>query len=284
MIRSRREKLGEHTLIRGDCTTVLRRMPAQSVDVIVTSPPYNLGIEYRSYQDRLPEECYLEWMEEVCASLKRVLKDGGSFFLNMSGSSSQPWLPFELLVRLRKLFVLQNHITWIKSVSVGEKTHGHFKPLNSHRFVNRNHEHVFHLTKTGDVPVSRLAAGVPFTDKSNINRRRHAVDRRCRGDTWFIPYETVRSQKEKFSHPGTFPVALPEACLRLHGAVEGDVLLDPFMGVGTSLIAAERQGLNGIGIDMDTRYVNRARKRLRTFLDHGSIDDTIAELSEEDHV
>ncbi|MFT8765079.1 MAG: site-specific DNA-methyltransferase, partial [Gluconobacter potus] len=221
MIRSRREKLGVHTLIRGDCTTVLKRMPSQSVDVVVTSPPYNLGVPYRTYQDRLPEDAYLDWLEDVCTSLCRVMKDDGSFFLNIAGSSSQPWMPFELMTRLRKLFVLQNHITWIKSISVGEITYGHFKPLNSARFVNRNHEHVFHLTKTGNVPVQRLDAGVPFTDKSNIVRRQHITDRRCRGDTWFIPYETVRSRKEKFSHPGTFPVALPEACIRLHGLRPG---------------------------------------------------------------
>jgi len=263
MIRSRRETLGAHTLIRGDCTTVLRRMSSQTVDVVVTSPPYNLGIEYRTYQDQLPEDAYLDWMEDVCASVKRIMKDDGSFFLNIAGSSSQPWLPFELMSRLRKLFVLQNHITWIKSISVGEITYGHFKPLNSPRFVNRNHEHIFHLTKKGDVKVARLDAGVPFTDKSNISRRQHEMARRCRGDTWLIPYETVRSRKEKFSHPGTFPIALPEACLRLHGAKPGGVLLDPFMGVGTSLIAAERKGLSGIGVEKDTRYVNIARKRLR---------------------
>jgi len=238
-------------------------MSSQTVDVVVTSPPYNLGIEYRTYQDQLPEDAYLDWMEDVCASVKRIMKDDGSFFLNIAGSSSQPWLPFELMSRLRKLFVLQNHITWIKSISVGEITYGHFKPLNSPRFVNRNHEHIFHLTKKGDVKVARLDAGVPFTDKSNISRRQHEMDRRCRGDTWFIPYETVRSRKEKFSHPGTFPIALPEACLRLHGAKPGGVLLDPFMGVGTSLIAAERKGLSGIGVEKDTRYVNIARKRLR---------------------
>lgn len=56
---------------------------------------------------------------EVATQLQRVLKPDGSFFLNISGSSAQPWLPFELAVRLRDLFVLQNHISWVKSISVG---------------------------------------------------------------------------------------------------------------------------------------------------------------------
>ncbi|GBQ06253.1 DNA-methyltransferase [Saccharibacter floricola] len=266
MIRTRRETLGRHILYRADCARVLKRLPSKSVDVVITSPPYNLGLAYRSYKDRLSEEDYLAWMEGVCAQISRVMRDDGSFFLNIAGSSSQPWLPFELMVRLRRLFTLQNHISWIKSVAVGDVTYGHFKPVNSPRFVNRNHEHVFHLTKNGDVPVERLQAGVPFTDKSNITRRQHAADRRCRGDTWFIPYETVRSRKGKFSHPGTFPRALPERCLQLHGFDGDSVVLDPFMGTGTTLLAAEKLGLQGIGIEADTSYVRVARERLRAML------------------
>lgn len=266
MIRTRRETLGAHTLFRADCARVLKRLPAQSVDVVVTSPPYNLGLAYRSYKDRLSEDDYLAWMENICWQISRVMRDDASFFLNIAGSSSQPWLPFELMVRLRRIFTLQNHISWVKSVAIGDVTYGHFKPVNSSRFVNRNHEHIFHLTKYGDVPVERLRAGVPFTDKSNITRRRHAADRRCRGDTWFIPYETVRSRAGKFSHPGTFPRALPERCLQLHGIRSDGVVLDPFMGTGTTLLAAEQFGVQGIGIEADTTYVRVARERLRAML------------------
>ncbi len=277
MIRARRETLGIHTLIRGDCLSVMRRMPAGSVDVVVTSPPYNLGLAYRSYKDSLSEESYLDWMEVICSKVARVMRDDGSFFLNIAGSSAQPWLPFELMVRLRKLFTLQNHISWIKSVAVGEVTHGHFKPVNSPRYVNRNHEHIFHLTKQGDVELDRLGAGVPFTDKSNIHRRQHREDRRCRGDTWFIPYETVRSRQARYSHPGTFPVALPERCIRLHGLKPEMVVLDPFMGTGTSLIAAESLKIRSIGIEADTTYVRFARKRLRAMIAQGDGADVLME-------
>lgn len=266
MIRARREALGCHSLIRGDCLSVMRRMPIGSVDVVVTSPPYNLGLAYRSYKDSLSEENYLAWMEAICRKIARVMRDDGSFFLNIAGSSAQPWLPFELMVRLREIFNLQNHISWVKSIAVGEITYGHFKPVNSSRYVNRNHEHVFHLTKRGDVEIDRLGAGVPFTDKTNIPRRQHGEDRRCRGDTWYIPYETVRSKTARFSHPSTFPVALPERCIRLHGVRSDMVVLDPFMGTGTSLIAAESLGVRGIGIESDTGYVRIARKRLRSML------------------
>lgn len=259
--RSQRYKVGQQQIIRGDCQRALRRMSAESVDVIITSPPYNIGLSYRSYPDRKEEEEYLDWMLEVARGLRRVLRSDGSFFLNISGSSAQPWLPFELAVRLRDLFVLQNHISWVKSISVGDDSFGHFKPMNSQRFLHRGHEHLFHFTLAGDVKLDRLNAGVPYKDKTNIARRGHAQDRRCRGDAWFIPYETVRDRKQKFDHPGTFPVALPEQCLLLHGQEEAQVL-DPFMGTGTTLLAAQRMGCFGVGIEIDPEYVAIARQRL----------------------
>ena len=252
---------GLQRILLGDCLDVLSTMEDGSVDLIVTSPPYNLGIAYSSYGDRREEQEYLDWMVRVAAALRRVLGADGSFFLNVAGSSSQPWLPFELIVRLRPLFALQNHIAWVKSIAVGEDSVGHFKPVPGERFLHRNHEHIFHLTHTGAVRLNRLGVGVPFKDKSNIARRGHAQDRRCRGDTWFIPYQTVQSRLQKFGHPGTFPLDLPRWCIRLHGKPDA-VVLDPFCGAGTTLLAAAGEGCRGIGIEIDPDYVATARARL----------------------
>ncbi len=253
--------MGPHALHCADCLDLLPTFPEASVDVIVTSPPYNLGIGYSGYDDRKTEADYLDWMARVAAALRRVLRPDGSFFLNVSGSSSQPWLPFELIVRLRPLFALQNHIVWVKSIATPDDAVGHFKPVPGERFLHRNHEHLFHLTQHGDVRLDRLAVGVPFKDKSNIARRGHARDLRCRGDTWFVPYPTVRSRTQKFSHPGTFPIDLPRWCIRLHGKA-APVVLDPFAGTGTTLLAAGLEGGRGIGIEIDPEYVATARQRL----------------------
>lgn len=253
--------LAPHRLICGDCLPELAGLPAAGVDVVVTSPPYNLGVRYRDYEDTRTETDYLAWMVEVAAALRRVMRPDGSFFLNISGSSSRPWLPFELIVRLRPHFMLQNHITWIKSVALGTDSVGHYKPIGGKRFLHHNHEHVFHLTMTGDVQLDRLAIGVPFKDKSNIARRGHAHDLRCRGNTWFIPYETVQNRAAKFHHPGTFPVALPRWCIRLHGR-RAPVVLDPFAGTGTTVVAAALEGGTGIGIEIDPSYVAVAHARM----------------------
>ncbi|HTI81271.1 MAG TPA: site-specific DNA-methyltransferase [Acetobacteraceae bacterium] len=250
-----------HRLICGDCLTVLPTLEAGSVDVVVTSPPYNLGLAYRGYDDRRDEDEYLSWLERVAVQIHRIMKPDGSFFLNISGSNSAPWVPFEMIVRLRSLFMLQNHIVWIKSIATKGDSVGHFKPVGGQRFLHHNHEHIFHLTRNGSVKLDRLAIGVPFKDKSNIARRGHPKDLRCRGNTWFIPYDTVRSKAEKFHHPSTFPLALPQWCIRLHGQ-SGAVVLDPFMGTGTTVLAAALENAIGIGIDRDPAYVAVARRRL----------------------
>lgn len=249
------------TLHTGDCLAILPHLEAGSVDVVVTSPPYNLDLRYGTYKDRRAEGEYLDWMVAVATALRRVMKPDASFFLNISGSSARPWLPFELIVRLRALFFLQNHITWIKSIATATDSVGHYKPVGGARFLNHAHEHIFHLTISGDVKLDRLAIGVPFKDKSNIARRGHARDLRCRGNTWFIPYDTVQSRAEKFHHPGTFPIDLPRWCIKLHGRANA-VVLDPFMGTGTTLVAAHREGATWIGIEMDPAYVAIAAARL----------------------
>src|SRR6185503_17406051 len=179
------------------------------------------------------------------------------------------WVAPDAANAMRDLFRLQNSIIWVKSISIGDESFGHFKPVNSQRFLNHLHEHVFHFTKEGETPLDRLAIGVPFKDKSNIARWGHSEDRRCGGDVWFIPYQTIRSRSQRDHHPSPFPVELAERCIKLHGAPEAAVddgksatgallVLDPFLGVGSTLLAAQRLGYRGIGIEIDASYAEAA--------------------------
>ena len=255
-------RVRSHTIFVGDCGTVLANLAPASVDVVVTSPPYNIGLRYRSYDDGGDRRGYLAWIGQVAALLRRVLRDDGSLFLNVAGTNADPWIAFDVANAVREVFTLQNHIVWTKSISVGDESFGHFKPVNSRRFLNHTHETIFHFTKHGRTPLDRLAVGVPFKDKSNIARWGHERDRRCAGDVWFIPYETIQSRKQRNHHPSPFPVALPERCLRLHGK-PGAVVLDPFLGVGSTLVAAQRLGCTGIGVEIDPLYAQAAAARVR---------------------
>jgi len=252
----------------------MTKLPAAFVDVVVTSPPYNLGIAYHRYSDRQNREDYLKWCHRWATELRRVLKPDGSFFLNVGSSPSNPMLPHELILQLRELFVLQNTIHWIKAISIDDdengltSSRGHFKPISSPRYLNDCHEYVFHLTPQGRTPIDRLALGVPYADKSNIARWSHTkgADRRCRGNTWFVPYETIQRRAKERPHPATFPVQLAEWCIKLHGpagAGRVETMVDPFLGIGNSAVAAQRWDVTKfIGFEIDEQYLAEARRRI----------------------
>jgi site-specific DNA-methyltransferase (adenine-specific) len=249
----------------------MAKLPNEHVDLVVTSPPYNLGVRYGKYADRQDRQSYLKWCSKWEAEVRRILKPSGSFFLNIGSAPSNPMLPHEIVMQLRENFVLQNTIHWIKSITIEDRqghvrSHGHFKPISSKRFLNDCHEYVFHFTIDGKIDIDRLALGVPYQDKSNIARWSHTRggDLRCRGNTWFIPYQTIQRRAKERPHPATFPVALAENCIKLHGVSRVRTMLDPFLGIGNSAVAAQRCGVKKfIGFEIDETYLNEARRRLR---------------------
>jgi excisionase family DNA binding protein len=323
---------GEQTLIAGDCLELMGQTPPESFDVVVTSPPYNLGIEYGIYKDDLPRAEYLAWMGKVCQAVRRVMADEGSFFLNVGFTNRNPWIAMDVAQVARDSFVLQNHIAWVKSVYANGTTCGHFKPVRSERFINNAFEHVFHFTKHGNVKVDRLANGVPYTAKINVEKWGEGRDLRDRGNVWHVPYDsnvqepvtglqpdcegvgewiTVseaaqragvnkaiitmavnegrlnsngkvrrdrlidaedflrwlerRAEPKKVDHPAIFPWKLAEMCIKLHGVKEGLRVLDPFAGLGSTLLATKNLGLSGVGLEINPAYVAMAQARINVF-------------------
>jgi site-specific DNA-methyltransferase (adenine-specific) len=260
----------------GDSLDVLARLPAASVNAIVTSPPYNLGIRYRTYDDTIPRERYLEWTGNWVKLAAGTLADDGSLFLNVGGKPTDPWTALDVAQAARPHLKLQNTIHWIKSIAIEKSLAGaragleqdlavgHYKPINSERFLHDCHEFVFHFTPHGNTRLSRQAIGVAYQDKSNVARwRAAAADVRCRGNTWFIPYDTIQSRDKERPHPATFPPKLPEMCLRLHGVDRITTVVDPFLGLGSTAVACAQLGLDFIGIDMDEGYLHEAIARVR---------------------
>ncbi len=260
-----------YSLICKDCVEGMRDMAAASVDLVVTSPPYNIGISSSKYDDTVGREDYLDWCRVWMGEVRRVLADGGSFFLNVGSSLKEPLFPHQMaLLAAANGWTLQNTFHWVKSISVptpsGILSVGHFKPIQSKRFVNDCHEYIFHLTKTGDVPLDRLALGVPYQDKSNIARWGHTGgrDRRCRGNVWFIPYDTINCRATERPHPASFPRQLVKNCLAIAGATAKTRVLDPFLGIGTSAVAARETGIECFtGFEIDPEYLAVAREALR---------------------
>ena len=266
------------TLHNADCITgMLEQIRNRSIDLIVTSPPYNLGTQYTSYKDDIPRLDYLDWIEEWAGAVDQVLSDSGSLFLNIGAKPSDPTVPFQVLSRVQKYFSLQNVIHWVKSIAIqqedignyptvtGNIAVGHFKPINSPRFVNDCHEYIFHLTKSQNVPLDRLSIGVEYQDKSNVKRWKSGKDRRCRGNTWFVPYKTISRRAAQRPHPATFPVKIPKMCIQLHGADRVKRVLDPFLGIGTTAMACIELGINCVGYEIDPVYFQEACRMVELY-------------------
>jgi site-specific DNA-methyltransferase (adenine-specific) len=271
------------TFYLADCIDVFGQLPERSVDVIVTSPPYNLGIRYSTYQDAMPQDEYLAWTSRWVGAAARVLTADGSLFLNVGTRPSDPWTALDVAQAARPHLKLQNIIHWVKSIAI-DKTQagaaaglardlavGHYKPINSARFLNDCHEFVFHFTPNGVTTLDRLALGVPYQDESNIARWASAAEGvRCRGNTWFIPYETIQRRDRDRPHPATFPTRLPEQCLRLHGLDRVRTAMDPFNGLGSTAVACARLGVDFIGSDIDEGYLHEAIERVEREFEKGA--------------
>ena len=246
-----------------DCLEGLKNFSDNHFDITVTSPPYNLGISYNMYDDTISRPDYLKWIEKVAKMIKLKLKENGSFFLNIGSSPSNPWGPFEVAMTLRSHFVLQNVIHWIKSIYIENESYGdnlsinvgHYKPIPGKRFINDNHEYIFHFTKSGNVQLDRMSIGVPYKDQGNVKRWKAGQNGiRCRGNTWYFPYKTIQFRDKERPHPATFPVEIVEKCILLHGLDNDMVILDPFMGIGNTSLACNKLGINCVGFEIDPMY------------------------------
>ena len=263
----------------GDSLDVLGRLTPGAVSAIVTSPPYNLGIRYRTYDDTLPRDRYLAWTGEWIGQAARVLAPDGSLFLNVGAKPTDPWTALDVAQAARPHLQLQNAIHWIKSIAIekalagtrsglqDDLAVGHYKPINSQRFLHDCHEFIFHFSPLGRTPLDRQAVGVKYQDQSNVGRWQTAASGvRCRGNTWFIPYQTIQSREKDRPHPATYPPKLPEMCLRLHGLQRLHLVADPFLGLGSTAVACAQLGVSFLGIEMDEDYLKDAIARTRAAL------------------
>lgn len=263
-----------NNIFQQDCLKFMQNWDGDKIDVIVTSPPYNLGKDYSKYKDNKARNDYINWMGSVAEESKKIMKEDGSFFLNMGGKPSEPWLAFDVAKEFNKHLCLQNVIHWIKHISIpkdaatkqnglnGDMSVGHFKPINSNTYMNQCQEYIFHFTNSGKIQLDKLAIGVPYQHKSNVTRWTEKRDIRDRGNVWFIKYENKQGGCEPILHPALFPEKLPYLCVKLHGIKKDMLVYDPFIGIGTTAAACIRLGVDFIGTEIDKNYVKIAKKRI----------------------
>ena len=252
-------------IINQDCLAWMRGQPDHTIRTIITSPPYNRGIAYNHYRDRRQD--YYHWMREVFQECCRVLEPEGHLFVNLAGSSEDPFLPYRVADSVP--WSVQNHIIWAKAIEFQGHIHGRSTVnIRAQYRLPHGHETLWHFTQRGRTPIDIAATAVPYRPEfaaDNFKRtgRTHRPTTTC----WHIPYETTgymgqssRSLKGEKTHPAIFPRELVRRCIRLAGT-RGPVY-DPFGGTGTTAAVAQEMGLIWITTEIDPDYCAFMQERL----------------------
>lgn len=244
-------------LYRGDCVGLMQQLEEPFFNATVTSPPYNIGKEY---ERPLPLADYVSWVSKWAQEIHRITVADGSFWLNLGyvhvdGFGRAVPLPY-LLWDKTPFFMLQE-IVW--QYGAGVATRQTFSPRNEKFlwYVMNPTNYVFNLDSVRDPDVKYP------NQKKNGKLRCNPLGKNP-GDVWAIPKVTSgrdRSSAERTSHPAQFPEAVIERVI-LASTNEGDLILDPFMGSGTTAAVAARLGRRCVGFELRQDYVDVAIRRL----------------------
>ncbi|MEE8169725.1 MAG: site-specific DNA-methyltransferase [Phycisphaerae bacterium] len=245
----RTDSFSDHQIIRDDCIQRMGGWPANCVDLVFADPPFNIGYRYDGYDDAKRYEDYVNWSRDWMAACVRVLKPTGSFYIAIGDAYAA-----ELRLIGRELgLTLRNWIIW--HYSFGQNMRSRFALA---------HTHILYFTRDpkrftfNDVPVRYPSAR--HTEYSD--RRAHPLGR-VPDDVWNEYPRVCGTFKER---QGWHGCQMPEALLvRIIRAASnpGDVVLDPFVGSGTTTSAAARLGRIAVGIDQSEEYAAEAERRLR---------------------
>ena len=237
-------------LINGDAITELKKIPTESIDCIITSPPYWKGFEYESYFNSYNQ--YLKWSEKWLRECKRVLNRNGYFFLNVANDSETTVRVHEILNICTNKIMFKLHDTIIWYVY-------NRQPANTNRQLTNQHEYIFMLRhSSNDVDLHKKEL---YDYNPNIFKTKNV------GNVWEIPFNKNKSNisfrkktKSKWGHNG-FPLDIPLSCILL-STKENDTVLDCFMGSGSTGVACVNTNRKFIGIELDEKYYEIAKQRI----------------------
>jgi len=280
----------ENRFIVGDCEEILKDLPSKSIDLVFTSPPYANQRNYGTEESSISPDDYIKWFAPKARQIKRVLKDNGSFVLNISDKivdGFQHLYVFELVVFLCKKigFHLVRDYIWYNPATPPNvfSRGGYGRTKKSHEYCfwfSKTNEWTFNLDpirKPYSKDMQKYLMGKGKGDRSqntrpsthNFNCEKVWTDNGGSDPGTVIELGNTSSNdiffklcKEKgIAHPARFPEKLAEFFI-LSGTKEGDIVLDPFSGSGTTAVSAARNGRRWIGIDLNPDYCELATARM----------------------
>lgn len=237
-------------VIQGDCLEVMRQIPDNSIDVTFADPPFNLKKKYNSYYDNHEVNEYLSWCKEWLNELVRITKPTGSIFVH----NIPKWLIY-FGSYLNEIATFRHWIAWDAMGSPLGKT------------LLPNHYGILYYVKSNEFKFYDIRmlhkrcrnCHYILQDYGGKKSQMHQFGPLV-SDVW-TDIHRIRHKKRRDEHPCQLPVHLLERLL-LFSSDEGDIVLDPFIGTGTTAIAAKKLGRKFIGIDIDPKYVEITNKKL----------------------
>lgn len=245
----------------GDCSEAMKKLDGQSIDLTVTSPPYNIGKEYERPL-RLPE--YLQWCENWISQIHEITKSNGAFWLNI-GYLEIPdrakAIPIPYLLWDKIEFYLVQEIVWNYGAGVAGKKF--FSPRNEKVlwYVKDKENYTFNLDNVRD-------KNVKYPNQKKNGKLKCNPLGKNPTDVWQIPKVTSgtnRSSRERTPHPAQFPVALIDRIIKA-STNKNDLVMDPFLGSGTSALVALANDRKFIGFEIEPKYCKIAVERVRQFI------------------
>ena len=241
----------ENVVINGDSKSI--PLPDNCVHLVVTSPPYNAS---KAYDEDLSLTDYLGMLHDVFAECYRVLAPGGRMVVNVANLGRKPYIPLTSHVNLIMHdigFMHRGEVIWDKSASAGSScAWGSFQSA-SNPCLRDIHEYLLMFSK-GDYKLPRSKSERAGGRIDTIGKEEFIQQTKS---IWSFATESAK----RVNHPAPFPVELPKRCIEMFTFV-GDVVLDPFLGSGTTAVAAKMTGRKYVGCDLSAEYCAIAEDRL----------------------
>lgn len=238
------------SIVCGDSADVLKSLPDNCVDIVITSPPYNFGLDYDANEDGIEWEKYLDKLFAVLSECVRVLKYGGRILINVQPLFSD-YIPLHHVV---SNYLMEQQLIW-KGEILWEKNNYNCKYTAWGSWKSPSSPYLKYTWEFIEVFAKGTLKKSGDSDKADIS-----------GDEfkeWVVARWSIAPERrmEEFGHPAMFPEELVERGLKLF-SYRGDVVLDPFNGVGTTTAVAERMGRRYVGVDISEEYCRVARERM----------------------
>ena len=237
----------EDTIICGDCRDLMDKMASDSVDMLITSPPYNLGVEYDSYDDNLELKSYLEFLNDVWKKAYRIIKPGGRIAITIANIRRSPFIPLTSYVTQQLIengYILRGYIYWDKGFESSSTAWGSFQSASNPVLVNDRETIIVGY---------KNSPKLQHTGTSTITKKEFMTNVQS---VWKMNAEHVL----KTTHPAPFPEEMPRRLIRLY-TYEHDLIFDPFCGSGTVPFVAKMNNRRYVACDVSEHYCEMAKSR-----------------------